>query len=603
MRIRLLILFLCTLICVSNAEAKRPNSVFNQLSASSIYIDDAGSYYTGITVEAALQEIFSGNPALNLYMSTEPYHVKFSTNIYVAGYSSSTIVYTSSITTATNDVLYISTDVYITGYSSATSFYAQQYIIGNTTIAESEFLNIDGLDQSLATTDAVTFTTVDTGEGANELFDMDQNVQQADAVTTGQGANELYDMDQNVLTTSSVTFTSMTILGDFTAPLSSPTVSTMTVTYGISVGSVAFPDGTVQVSSPSAGTPGGSDTQMQYNNSGSFGGTSEIVYDGTTMIISGSAGFETSSMTLTNGIITSSDGYFYLANNSDGKELSINMSEPNGTTLTFGSNGARAISKWVVPFNFAMKGDNLSMLMGASDDFGWLWSLSGNDHAEFYGPCSDSGARSGIVRFGSSSPNHLYNPTPTYDHMAIYISGANSRSLVLRNNGDRGVIEVDNGPGVIIDTDTWVGGVIYSTKAYCNVYSILGQGTTTQADITAFRGIEGVYSSTNTVNFSVSGPTLTYTGTATKQFLVNVNVTATCDTAATEGHWVIVKNSSEIWRTTQHRELATANDTGSIGLNAIIELQENDTLNTWVAADKAVLLTNSHYSISVIQAD
>lgn len=58
---------------------------------------------------------------------------------------------------------------------------------------------------------AVTFTTVDTGQGANELYDMDQNVLQASAVTfatldTGQGANELYDMDQNVLTTSNVEF-------------------------------------------------------------------------------------------------------------------------------------------------------------------------------------------------------------------------------------------------------------------------------------------------------------------------------------------------------------------------------------------------------------
>jgi hypothetical protein len=56
-----------------------------------------------------------------------------------------------------------------------------------------------------------TATTLDTGQGANELYDMDQNVLQASAVTfatvdTGQGANELYDMDQNVLTTSTPQF-------------------------------------------------------------------------------------------------------------------------------------------------------------------------------------------------------------------------------------------------------------------------------------------------------------------------------------------------------------------------------------------------------------
>ena len=57
----------------------------------------------------------------------------------------------------------------------------------------------------------ITGITLDTGQGANELYDMDQNVLTTSAVTfatldTGQGANELYDMDQNVLTTSTPQF-------------------------------------------------------------------------------------------------------------------------------------------------------------------------------------------------------------------------------------------------------------------------------------------------------------------------------------------------------------------------------------------------------------
>jgi hypothetical protein len=72
----------------------------------------------------------------------------------------------------------------------------------------------------VGTGDAVTFsaitgTTLDTGQGANELYDMDQNVKTDSAVTfttvnTGQGANELYDMNQNVLTTSGVTHDKLT---------------------------------------------------------------------------------------------------------------------------------------------------------------------------------------------------------------------------------------------------------------------------------------------------------------------------------------------------------------------------------------------------------
>tara|TARA_B100001564_G_scaffold359633_1_gene382159 strand:- start:6766 stop:8106 length:1341 start_codon:yes stop_codon:yes gene_type:complete len=67
------------------------------------------------------------------------------------------------------------------------------------------------MDQDVETTDAVTFASVNTGQGANELYAMNQDVETTDAVTfatvnTGQGANELYAMDQPVLTTSDVQF-------------------------------------------------------------------------------------------------------------------------------------------------------------------------------------------------------------------------------------------------------------------------------------------------------------------------------------------------------------------------------------------------------------
>lgn len=63
---------------------------------------------------------------------------------------------------------------------------------------------------------AIVATTLDTGQGANELYDMNQNVKTDSAVTfatvnTGQGANELYDMNQNVTTTSAVQFSGITL--------------------------------------------------------------------------------------------------------------------------------------------------------------------------------------------------------------------------------------------------------------------------------------------------------------------------------------------------------------------------------------------------------
>ena len=70
------------------------------------------------------------------------------------------------------------------------------------------------MDQNVLQASAVTFATVDTGQGAYDLFAMNQDVESTDAVIfatvdTGQGANELWDMDQNVETTSDVTHNSI----------------------------------------------------------------------------------------------------------------------------------------------------------------------------------------------------------------------------------------------------------------------------------------------------------------------------------------------------------------------------------------------------------
>jgi hypothetical protein len=82
-----------------------------------------------------------------------------------------------------------------------------------TTISATQWGYLGVLDQNLRTTDAVTFSTVDTGQGANELYAMNQDVQTTDDVTFNvidvtdkiesasgytsgiTGAGTIYDMD------------------------------------------------------------------------------------------------------------------------------------------------------------------------------------------------------------------------------------------------------------------------------------------------------------------------------------------------------------------------------------------------------------------------
>ena len=89
------------------------------------------------------------------------------------------------------------------------------------------------MNQDLRTDDNVAFATVNTGQGANELYDMNQDLRTDDnvafaTVNTGQGANELYDMNQNVKTYSNVTFNNLTINGGM-LPESSPFIGSVIV--------------------------------------------------------------------------------------------------------------------------------------------------------------------------------------------------------------------------------------------------------------------------------------------------------------------------------------------------------------------------------------
>jgi len=109
--------------------------------------------------------------------------------------------------------------------------------------------------QALNTDSAVTFATVD----------------------TGQGANELYDMDQNVLTTSSPTFAAATITGTLTATevhtqyvSSSITVSSGSNTFGDEITDLHSFTGSLSVSGSGAITAHGN-VSSSTSSTGSFG--------------------------------------------------------------------------------------------------------------------------------------------------------------------------------------------------------------------------------------------------------------------------------------------------------------------------------------------
>jgi len=117
--------------------------------------------------------------------------------------------------------------------NESSQYGAVNFVMGNKQLQQPHFTIKDGTgedcsasscpnafdvtkDGNITAAGTATVSTLNTGQGDYELYNMNQNVHtganvQFATVNTGQGANELYDMNQNVQTTDTPTFSGMYI--------------------------------------------------------------------------------------------------------------------------------------------------------------------------------------------------------------------------------------------------------------------------------------------------------------------------------------------------------------------------------------------------------
>jgi len=140
-------------------------------------------------------------------------------NTTVGGHTTAIGLNTTHRTSTGVDHSYIDQAVLTTSLPTFAQITVDNLVMNANTISSSTgdiYLDPDGSDVDFSASRIIDVLTIDTGHGANELYDMNQNVETGDAVTfltldTGFGANELYDMNQHVLTTSTPTFAQLTI--------------------------------------------------------------------------------------------------------------------------------------------------------------------------------------------------------------------------------------------------------------------------------------------------------------------------------------------------------------------------------------------------------
>ena len=120
-----------------------------------------------------------------------------------------------------------------------------------------------------------------------------------------------------------------------------PATSGSSILYGngsggfsnVTIGSnLTFSGGTLSASGGSGGTPGGSNTQVQYNNSSSFGGSANFTFNGTSITVAGNSFFNTVSVGLGSDI----NGSYIASNTAIGNSaLSLITSGSNNVAVGY----------------------------------------------------------------------------------------------------------------------------------------------------------------------------------------------------------------------------------------------------------------------------
>jgi hypothetical protein len=204
----------------------------------------------------------------------------------------------------------------------------------------------------------------------------------------------------------------------------------------ITLGTNLSMSGTTLNASGGGGTPGGSNTQVQFNDSGSFGGDAGLVYDKTTNILS----VDTIMPIAATGSIGDSTheiSDIYLSNNPDiwfDDTSKITYDNPN---LHFGEFDSVWLSRTgdeSSPVLMFQRATQNTLYMGARSNDVFKFNVVNNDNtAEYYSPFA-------VYMGGTSFPNNraLYGPTAAGGNIESglgFTAGDNTADMVFYTGG------------------------------------------------------------------------------------------------------------------------------------------------------------------------
>lgn len=169
--------------------------------------------------------------------------------------------------------------------------------------------------------------------------------------------------------------------------------------------------GTWAVSSGGSGTPGGSSTQIQFNNSGSFGGSSNLIWDGTNVGIGSVtpvSRMDVGAGTVTANTLQTTGSTVGAISTANGIQLDGNHASLTTPQITITTGGNVGIGTTVAPTVLTVKGGqaHLSNINGNSLSF----DLNGSNFGTFYSDNTTSN-----VYFGATATLTTKPTTPIFN--------------------------------------------------------------------------------------------------------------------------------------------------------------------------------------------
>jgi hypothetical protein len=317
------------------------------------------------------------------------------------------------------------------------------------------------------------------------------------------------------------------------------------------------------------GTPAGSNNEIQYNNGGTFGSSSNFAWNDTAILVS----FNTSN------VLINPDGFSSIIGGALNAEENTIIGSEAGRNITDGSSNIIIGSL----SGGSLTEGSTNTIIGTQAGLG-ITTGDGNVFLGYQSGYNETGSNKLYIENSNSSTPLIYGE---FDNDIIKL--ADTLEITPDTTFVRNKLKITNG-AIYVD-----GRVI--TPARASAYIATGdEAATTISVADTYYFLKGTFTNLDTCDFQFSGDTLQYIGEETVNLTLHYSCTFGVGQVNTKVTTGVTVNDVVLPQSEMERTIAGTSDRGSWSGVASMELDTNDKIKLEVQADKTGTVTAYRFS-------